>query len=105
MNEEVRTLKIYGKSTTHCYKVEEREKDLEKGKLNSEWMEERYKEELSEPRGQTYEESAEGTEIEGTESYTPDELLIQEMDELDCQLYNMKEYDVRTLKACKEQVQ
>ncbi|MCI65027.1 hypothetical protein A2U01_0086285, partial [Trifolium medium] len=64
-------------------------------------MEERFEEEQSEPRGQSYEESAEGIEV----SYTPDEVLVQEMDELDCQLYNMKDYDVRTLKACKEQVQ
>ncbi|MCI49142.1 hypothetical protein A2U01_0070385, partial [Trifolium medium] len=50
-----------------------------------------------------YEESAEETEMEVT--YTPDEVLIHEMDELDCQLLNMKEYDVQTLKVCKEQVQ
>ncbi|MCI37636.1 hypothetical protein A2U01_0058860, partial [Trifolium medium] len=68
-------------------------------------MKERLEEELSEPRGQSYEESAEGTKVEETESYTPDELLVQEMDELDCQLYNMKEYEVRTLKACREQGQ
>ncbi|MCI76204.1 hypothetical protein A2U01_0097473, partial [Trifolium medium] len=61
-------------------------------------MEERLEEELSEPRVQSYEETAEWTEVEETESYTPDELLVQEMDELDCQLYNMKEYDVQTLK-------
>ncbi|MCI76364.1 hypothetical protein A2U01_0097633, partial [Trifolium medium] len=30
MNEEVRTMKVYGKSTNTCYKVEVREKDLEK---------------------------------------------------------------------------
>ncbi|MCI82976.1 hypothetical protein A2U01_0104250, partial [Trifolium medium] len=56
-------------------------------------MEESLEEELSEPRGQSYEEAAEGTEVEETESYTPDEILVMEMDELDCQLYNMKEYD------------
>ncbi|MCI40975.1 hypothetical protein A2U01_0062208 [Trifolium medium] len=102
MNEEVRTLKVYKNSTNHSYKVEVREKGLEKAQLDSEWMEERREEELSEPEEPSYEESAERTEVEETESYTPDELLMQEMDELDCQLYNMKEYDVRTLKACKE---
>ncbi|MCI25556.1 hypothetical protein A2U01_0046747, partial [Trifolium medium] len=39
------------------------------------------------------------------ETYTPDEVLLHEMDELDCRLYNIKEYEIRTLKACKEQVQ
>ncbi|MCI52246.1 hypothetical protein A2U01_0073490, partial [Trifolium medium] len=47
----------------------------------------------------------EGTDEEETEPYTPDEVLVQEMDELECRLYNMKEYDMRTLKACKEQGQ
>ncbi|MCI25921.1 hypothetical protein A2U01_0047112, partial [Trifolium medium] len=65
MNEEVRTLKVYGKSTSHCYKVQVREKDLDKANLNSEWMEESHEEELTEPR----------------------------------------EYDVQTLKACREQGQ
>ncbi|MCI39776.1 hypothetical protein A2U01_0061008 [Trifolium medium] len=92
MNEKVRTIKVYGKSTNTCYKVEVRDKDLEKAKLNSEWMEERVEEEPFEPRGPWYEEAAEETEVEVT--YTPDELLVHEMDELDCQLINMKEYDV-----------
>ncbi|MCI79351.1 hypothetical protein A2U01_0100622, partial [Trifolium medium] len=41
MNEEVRTLKVYGNSTNHCYKVEVCEKDLEEAQQNSnqEWME------------------------------------------------------------------
>ncbi|MCI22202.1 hypothetical protein A2U01_0043378, partial [Trifolium medium] len=90
MKEEVRTPKVYKNSTNHCYKVEVREKELETTQLNSEWMEERLEVELSEPRGQTYEESVEEEEIE---SYTPDELLVREMDELDCQLCNMKEYE------------
>ncbi|MCI74541.1 hypothetical protein A2U01_0095805, partial [Trifolium medium] len=54
-------------------------------------MEERLEEEPFEPRGQWYEESAEETEVEVT--YTPDELLVHEIDELDCRLLNMKEYD------------
>ncbi|MCI57142.1 hypothetical protein A2U01_0078393, partial [Trifolium medium] len=66
MNEEVRTLKVYGKSTNDCYKVEIRENGLERANLNSEWMEERPEEELSELQGQSYEESAEGTEVEET---------------------------------------
>ncbi|MCI61240.1 hypothetical protein A2U01_0082497, partial [Trifolium medium] len=37
MNEEVRTLKVYGKSTNACYKVEVRENDLEKASVNSEY--------------------------------------------------------------------
>ncbi|MCI54096.1 hypothetical protein A2U01_0075343, partial [Trifolium medium] len=65
------------------YKVEVRGKDLEKTHLNSEWMEERLEEEPFEPREKSYEESAEGTEVEETESYTPVELLVLEMDELD----------------------
>ncbi|MCI35179.1 hypothetical protein A2U01_0056400 [Trifolium medium] len=105
MNEEVRTLKVYENSTNDCYKIEVREKDLEKTPLNSEWMEERPEEELSESEEPSYEESVEGTEAEETESYTPDELLVLEMDEVDCRLYNMKEYDVRTLKTCRKQVQ
>ncbi|MCI79014.1 hypothetical protein A2U01_0100285, partial [Trifolium medium] len=36
-------------------------------------MKERFEEELPEPRGQSYEEVAEGTEEEETEPYTPDE--------------------------------
>ncbi|MCI80830.1 hypothetical protein A2U01_0102101, partial [Trifolium medium] len=68
MNEEVRTMKVYGKSTNHCYKVEVRKKDLEKANQNSEWMEERVEEEPLEPREQWYEESAEETEVE--ETYT-----------------------------------
>ncbi|MCI68317.1 hypothetical protein A2U01_0089577, partial [Trifolium medium] len=45
MKEEVRTMKIYGKSIgTYC-KVEVREKDLEKANQNLEWMEERVNEE------------------------------------------------------------
>ncbi|MCI93544.1 hypothetical protein A2U01_0114842, partial [Trifolium medium] len=40
MKEEVRTIKVYGKSTGICCKVEVREKDLEKANLNSEWIEE-----------------------------------------------------------------
>ncbi|MCI67246.1 hypothetical protein A2U01_0088504, partial [Trifolium medium] len=61
-------------------------------------MEERFEEEASE---ETTEETEEG-EIA---SYTLDEVLVHEMDELDYQLSNMKGYDVRTLKACKEQSQ
>ncbi|MCI24937.1 hypothetical protein A2U01_0046124, partial [Trifolium medium] len=72
MNEEKRTLQVYGKSTNHCYKVEIREKDLEKAQLNSEWMEERLEEEeLPASRGQSYEESTEGTDV--IETYNPDE--------------------------------
>ncbi|MCI12627.1 hypothetical protein A2U01_0033732 [Trifolium medium] len=100
MNEAVRTIKVFGKSTNTCYKVEVHEKDLRTTKLNSEWMEERFEEELTEPRGQSYEEADEETKL-----YTPDEVLIQEMDELDCRLNIMKEYSVQTLKACKEQGQ
>ncbi|MCI65768.1 hypothetical protein A2U01_0087026, partial [Trifolium medium] len=66
-------------------------------------MEERVEEEPFEPRERWYEESAEETEVE--ETYTPAEILIREMGELDCRLYNMKEYDVQTLKACREQGQ
>ncbi|MCI60943.1 hypothetical protein A2U01_0082199, partial [Trifolium medium] len=51
MNEKVRTIKVYGKPTNHCYKVEIREKDLEKANLKSEWTEERVEEEPFEPRG------------------------------------------------------
>ncbi|MCI76846.1 hypothetical protein A2U01_0098116, partial [Trifolium medium] len=54
MNEEVRTMKVYGKAANACYKVEVREKDLRTANLNSEWMEERVEEELPEPRGQSY---------------------------------------------------
>ncbi|MCI87523.1 hypothetical protein A2U01_0108807, partial [Trifolium medium] len=54
-------------------------------------MEERVEEEPFEPKEQWYEESVEETEVE--ETYTPDEILVHEMDELDCRLYNMKEYD------------
>ncbi|MCI88125.1 hypothetical protein A2U01_0109411, partial [Trifolium medium] len=61
-------------------------------------MEERVKEEPFELREQWHEESAEETEVE--ETYTPAEILVHEMDELDCRMYNMKEYDVQTLKAC-----
>ncbi|MCI72393.1 hypothetical protein A2U01_0093656, partial [Trifolium medium] len=45
-------------------------------------MEERVEEEPFEPRKQWYEESAEETEME--ETYTPNEILVHEMDELDC---------------------
>ncbi|MCI54822.1 hypothetical protein A2U01_0076072, partial [Trifolium medium] len=69
--------------------------------LNSEWMEERFEEGLPEQMGQSYEEAVE----QETEIYTLDEVLVHEIDELDCRLYNMKEYDVRTLKVCKEQSQ
>ncbi|MCI89378.1 hypothetical protein A2U01_0110666, partial [Trifolium medium] len=62
-------MKVYGKPTNHCYKIEVREKDLDKANLNSEWMEERVEEEPFETRGQWYEESAEETEMEVT--YTP----------------------------------
>ncbi|MCI50290.1 hypothetical protein A2U01_0071534, partial [Trifolium medium] len=48
--------------------VEVREKDLKTANLNSEWMEEIFEEELPEPRGQSYEEAADETEL-----YTPDE--------------------------------
>ncbi|MCI42470.1 hypothetical protein A2U01_0063707 [Trifolium medium] len=68
-------------------------------------MEERSEEELSEPEEQSYEVSAEGIEEEESEPYTPAELLVLETDELGCQLYNMKEYDVRTLKSCREKGQ
>ncbi|MCI38550.1 hypothetical protein A2U01_0059778, partial [Trifolium medium] len=94
MNEEVRTLKIYGKSTHDCYKVEVREKDLGKANVNSEWMEERTNEEPFEQQEKGYEEPAEEIEV----TYTPDEVLIHGIDELDCHLLNIKEYDVRTLK-------
>ncbi|MCI63712.1 hypothetical protein A2U01_0084969, partial [Trifolium medium] len=47
-------------------------------------MEERLEEELTEPIGQSYEESAERMEDGEPESYTPAEQLVQEMDELDC---------------------
>ncbi|MCI49186.1 hypothetical protein A2U01_0070429, partial [Trifolium medium] len=69
MNEEVRTLKVYGKSTYDCYKVEVRKKDLEKANVNSEWMGERTNEEPFEPQVQWYEESAEEIEV----TYTPNE--------------------------------
>ncbi|MCI64919.1 hypothetical protein A2U01_0086177, partial [Trifolium medium] len=62
-------MKVYGKPIKQCYKVEVREKDLEITRQNSEWMEERVEEELLEPRGPWYEESAGGTKV----SYTPDE--------------------------------
>ncbi|MCI17154.1 hypothetical protein A2U01_0038301, partial [Trifolium medium] len=60
-----------------------REKDLEEAQLNlnHEWMEERTAEELSE---ESNEESAEGIELEEPAPYTPDELLILEMDEVEC---------------------
>ncbi|MCI41070.1 hypothetical protein A2U01_0062303, partial [Trifolium medium] len=74
--------------------VEVREKDLEIAQLNSEWTEGRFEEEASE-------ETEEG-EIA---SYTVEEMLVHEIDELDYQLYNMKECDVRTLKVCKGQIQ
>ncbi|MCI71695.1 hypothetical protein A2U01_0092958, partial [Trifolium medium] len=45
-------------------------------------MEERVEEESLEQRGPWYEESAEGTGEEVT--YTPDEILVHEIDELDC---------------------
>ncbi|MCI82711.1 hypothetical protein A2U01_0103985, partial [Trifolium medium] len=35
-------------------------------------MEERFEEELAEPRGQSYEEAAVGTDEEETKPYTPD---------------------------------
>ncbi|MCI78546.1 hypothetical protein A2U01_0099816, partial [Trifolium medium] len=57
MNEEVRTMKVYGKSTNNCYKVEVREEDLEKANSNSKWMEERFEEEASK---ETTEETEEG---------------------------------------------
>ncbi|MCI09497.1 hypothetical protein A2U01_0030583, partial [Trifolium medium] len=93
--------------TTHCYKVEVREKDLEETQLNSnqEWMEERTEEELSEPEELSNEESVVGTEVEEPTPYTRNELLVLEMDEIECRLHNMKEYDVLTLKACREQGQ
>ncbi|MCI45949.1 hypothetical protein A2U01_0067189 [Trifolium medium] len=47
-------------------------------------MEERPEEELSEPKEPPHQESAEGTEEEESVSYTPDELLVLEMDEIDC---------------------
>ncbi|MCH79573.1 hypothetical protein A2U01_0000325 [Trifolium medium] len=94
MNEEVRTFKVYGKTTSRCYKVDIREKDLEDAPPtpSPEIEEEIDEEELSELE-----------ELSESEDYTPDELLGREMDELDCRLHNMKEYDVRTLKACREQ--
>ncbi|MCI63543.1 hypothetical protein A2U01_0084800, partial [Trifolium medium] len=52
MNEEVRTMQVYGKSTRACCKVEVREKDLDKANLNSEWIEERANEEPFEPQEQ-----------------------------------------------------
>ncbi|MCI92428.1 hypothetical protein A2U01_0113724, partial [Trifolium medium] len=52
MNEEAKTMKVYGKTTSNCCKVEVRAKDLEKAVLNSEWMEERVDEEPFEPREQ-----------------------------------------------------
>ncbi|MCI43395.1 hypothetical protein A2U01_0064632, partial [Trifolium medium] len=68
-------------------------------------MEERPEAELSKPEEPSNEESAVGTEVEETTPYTPDELLVLEMDEVECRLNNMKEYDVRTLKACREKGQ
>ncbi|MCI75640.1 hypothetical protein A2U01_0096909, partial [Trifolium medium] len=62
MKEEVRTIKVYGKSPGACCKVEVRDKDLEKENLNSEWMEERVEEEPFEPQGPWYEEPAEEIE-------------------------------------------
>ncbi|MCI57166.1 hypothetical protein A2U01_0078417, partial [Trifolium medium] len=92
--EEVRTLKVYENSTNHCYKVEVCEKDLEEAPLNSnqESMEERSEEELFEPEEPSHEESAVGTAEEEQAPYTPDELLVLEMDEVECRLHNMKEY-------------
>ncbi|MCI71494.1 hypothetical protein A2U01_0092757, partial [Trifolium medium] len=80
--------------TDHCYKVEVREKDLEEAQLNSnqEWMEERPEEELSDQEEPSNEESAVGTEVEEPTPYTPDELLVLELNEVDCRLHNMKEY-------------
>ncbi|MCI50215.1 hypothetical protein A2U01_0071459, partial [Trifolium medium] len=57
-------------------------------------MEERANEEPFEPQEQWYEEPAEEIEV----TYTPDELLVHGIDELDYQLRNTKECDVRTLK-------
>ncbi|MCI93719.1 hypothetical protein A2U01_0115017, partial [Trifolium medium] len=54
MNEEARTMKVYGKTTSTCCKVEVREKDIEKANRNSDWMEERVEEESFEPREQWY---------------------------------------------------
>ncbi|MCI96510.1 hypothetical protein A2U01_0117810, partial [Trifolium medium] len=54
-------------------------------------MEEGINEEPVEPQGSWYEEPAEEIEV----TYTPEEVLVHEIDD---QLVNMKEYDVRTLK-------
>ncbi|MCI49124.1 hypothetical protein A2U01_0070367, partial [Trifolium medium] len=57
-------------------------------------MDERNNEEPFEPQEQQYEEPAEEIEV----TYTPVELLVHGMDELQYQMRNMKECDVRTLK-------
>ncbi|MCI51594.1 hypothetical protein A2U01_0072838, partial [Trifolium medium] len=67
MKEEARTIKVYGKPTGACCKVEVREKDLEKVNLSSEWMEDRGDEEPFSP--QWYEEPAEEIKV----TYTPEE--------------------------------
>ncbi|MCI78621.1 hypothetical protein A2U01_0099892, partial [Trifolium medium] len=54
---------VYGKSANTCCKVEVRDKDLENGNLNSEWMEERVNKEPVEPQGPWYEEPAEEIEV------------------------------------------
>ncbi|MCI29269.1 hypothetical protein A2U01_0050478, partial [Trifolium medium] len=104
MKEEVRTIKVYGKSTNACCKVEVRDKDLEKANLNSEWIEERGEEESFESQESSEEATAE-TEEGKIASCTPEEILVHHVDELNYQLCKMKEYDVRTLKVVRREMQ